>query len=131
SRNRTASRRCRRSVNSSVNSFNHLPKRRCVMKTAEKISVAGGSTVPPLMTSWARLGSPKIQLAHREKLAIVYVRQSTQKQVMENQESTARQYAFAEDAVASGWPRERVLVLGVDRGKSGRTAEGRTGFQGL
>jgi DNA invertase Pin-like site-specific DNA recombinase len=64
-----------------------------------------------------------------ERLAIVYVRQSTQKQVLENRESTARQYAFAEQAVALGWPRERVLVIDEDLGKSGRTAEGRSGFQ--
>jgi DNA invertase Pin-like site-specific DNA recombinase len=61
----------------------------------------------------------------------VYVRQSTQKQVLENRESAARQYAFAERAVAFGWPRDRVLVIDEDLGKSGRTAEGRSGFQRL
>ena len=99
------------------------------MKTAEKKSV--GTPSLPLMTSWARLGCPKIRPAHLEKLAVVYVRQSTQKQVLENKESTARQYAFAEDAVACGWPRERVLVIDEDLGKSARTAEGRSGFQRL
>src|SRR5262245_45645902 len=69
--------------------------------------------------------------AHLERLAIVYVRQSSPKQVLEHRESTARQYAFAEQAVALGWPRERVVTIDEDLGKSGRTAEGRSGFQRL
>jgi hypothetical protein len=59
------------------------------------------------------------------------VRPSTPKQVLANRESTARQYAFAADAVAAGWPRERVLTIDDDLGKSARTAEGRSGFQRL
>ena len=101
------------------------------MKTAEKIPVADKTNSPLLTTSWGRMGSPKIQPAHLEKLAAVYVRQSTPKQVMENTQSTARQYAFAEDAVACGWPRERVLTIDEDLGKSARTTEGRSGFQRL
>ena len=50
---------------------------------------------------------------------------------MENRESTARQYAFAEQAVALGWPRSRVVVIDDDLGKSGRSAEDRAGFQRL
>src|SRR5260370_26545373 len=79
----------------------------------------------------ARLTSSKIRDAHLGKLAVVYVRQSSPQQVLENRESTARQYAFAEHAVMLGWPRERVLVIDEDLGKSGRTAEGRSGFQRL
>ena len=75
--------------------------------------------------------SSKILSAHLEKLAVVYVRQSSPKQVLEHRESTARQYAFAEQAVAFGWPRDRVLIIDEDLGKSGRTAEGRSGFQRL
>jgi DNA invertase Pin-like site-specific DNA recombinase len=99
------------------------------MKTAEKNAVVGKPA--SLDTAAGRVGSAKIQAVHLEKLAIVYVRQSTQKQVLENRESAARQYAFAEQAVAFGWPRERVLVIDEDLGKSGRTAEGRSGFQRL
>jgi len=51
---------------------------------------------------------------HLEKLAIVYVRQSSPTQVLEHRESTARQYAFADQAVAFGWPRERVLIIDED-----------------
>lgn len=101
------------------------------MKTAEQTPVAGKTSSPALNASWGRVGSQKIQPTHLEKLAIVYVRQSTPKQVLENRESTARQYAFADDAVASGWPRERVLTIDEDLGKSARTAEGRSGFQHL
>jgi len=52
--------------------------------------------------------SAKITDAHRAKLAVVYVRQSTPQQVAENRESLARQYALAEHARAPGWPAERV-----------------------
>jgi DNA invertase Pin-like site-specific DNA recombinase len=97
------------------------------MKTAEKLP----ARVAPVSGASTPLISAKILPSHLERLAIVYVRQSTQKQVLENRESAARQYAFAERAVAFGWPRERVLVIDEDLGKSGRTAEGRSGFQRL
>jgi DNA invertase Pin-like site-specific DNA recombinase len=101
------------------------------MKTVEELPLAGLPKAPLLTSSLGRVGSPKIQAGHLEKLAIVYVRQSTPKQVMENRQSTERQYAFAEDAVACGWPRERVLTIDEDLGKSARTTEGRNGFQHL
>jgi DNA invertase Pin-like site-specific DNA recombinase len=98
------------------------------MKTAEK----GQSTAASAFdSSSSRLISAKIRPEHLERLAIVYVRQSSPKQVLENRESTARQYAFAEQAVSFGWSRERVLIIDEDLGKSGRTAEGRAGFQRL
>lgn len=97
------------------------------MKTAEKLP----ARVAPVIGASTPLISAKILPSHLERLAIVYVRQSTQKQVLENRESSARQYAFAERAVAFGWPRDRVLVIDEDLGKSGRTAEGRSGFQRL
>lgn len=101
------------------------------MKTAEKNRGVDPASPRLLTTSWGRIGSPKIQPAHLDKLAIVYVRQSTPKQVLENRESTARQYGFAADAIACGWPGERVLTIDEDLGKSARTAEGRSGFQRL
>jgi DNA invertase Pin-like site-specific DNA recombinase len=75
--------------------------------------------------------SSKITLTHLTKLAIVYVRQSTPQQIAENRESLARQYALASHAVSLGWPKERVIVIDDDLGLSGRTAEGRPGFQRL
>jgi DNA invertase Pin-like site-specific DNA recombinase len=75
--------------------------------------------------------SPKVKAWHLARSAAVYVRQSTLQQVAEHQESTARQYALAERAVDLGWPRDRVQVIDDDLGKSGRSAEGRPGFQRL
>lgn len=75
--------------------------------------------------------SPKIQAPHLERLAVVYVRQSSPQQVAHNHESRERQYALVERAVALGWPRERVRVIDEDQGRSGATAQGRTGFQQL
>jgi DNA invertase Pin-like site-specific DNA recombinase len=77
------------------------------------------------------LESAKITDTHRTKLAVVYVRQSTPQQVVENRESLDRQHALADHARALGWPAERVLVIDEDLGQSGRTAEARLGFQRL
>ncbi len=73
----------------------------------------------------------KIRSQHRERVAIVYVRQSTPQQVIEHQESRLRQYDLAAHAVALGWSQQRVLVIDEDQGLSGRSAEHRTGFQRL
>src|SRR5690349_12753180 len=73
----------------------------------------------------------KIQAWHLERLAIVYVRQSTPQQVSANVESTQRQYALAGRAVDLGWTPDRVLVIDEDQGRSGASAEGRLGFQRL
>lgn len=77
------------------------------------------------------LRSPKLKPWHFDRTAIVYVRQSTPQQVIDHQESTARQYALADHAVALGWPRAQVAVIDDDLGKSGQSAEGRPGFQRL
>ncbi len=79
----------------------------------------------------ARLRSDKITDEHLQRMAIVYVRQSTPRQVLENRESTARQYALADRAVALGWPSAAVEVIDEDQGHSGSSAEGRNGFQRL
>jgi DNA invertase Pin-like site-specific DNA recombinase len=73
----------------------------------------------------------KIQHAHIERQAVVYLRQSTLKQVYEHRESTTRQYALKERAVALGWPVEQVNVVDDDLGQSGSTAVNRQGFQQL
>jgi DNA invertase Pin-like site-specific DNA recombinase len=73
--------------------------------------------------------SPKLKPWHLDRLALIYVRQSTPQQVVDHQESTARQYALADRAVVLGWPRDRVVVIDDDLGKSGQSAEGRPGFQ--
>lgn len=73
----------------------------------------------------------KLQVHHLDRSAIVYVRQSTMQQVVENEESTARQYALVHRAVELGWPPDRVEVIDEDQGRSGSTVEGRLGFQRL
>ena len=77
------------------------------------------------------LRSDKIADEHLQRQAIVYVRQSTQHQVLEHRESTARQYALADRAVALGWPQAAVEVIDEDQARSGSSAEGRSGFQRL
>jgi len=75
--------------------------------------------------------SDKITDEHLQRSAIVYVRQSTPQQVLEHRESTARQYALKDRAVALGWPAAAVEVIDEDQGHSGSSAEGRSGFQRL
>jgi DNA invertase Pin-like site-specific DNA recombinase len=77
------------------------------------------------------LRSPKLRAWHLDRSAFVYVRQSTPQQVIDHQESTARQYALADRAVALGWTRDRITTIDDDLGKSGQSIEGRPGFQRL
>jgi len=80
-------------------------------------------------------GSPnrpfKIEPWHLERLAVVYVRQSSQYQVINNKESAEVQASFRDLAVAWGWLYSRVVVINEDQAQSGTSAEGRTGFQWL
>jgi DNA invertase Pin-like site-specific DNA recombinase len=73
----------------------------------------------------------KIQTYHLQKVAYVYLRQSTMKQVMHNQESTERQYALTTRAEMLGWPRERIMVLDEDLGLSGTSSIKREDFKTL
>ena len=68
---------------------------------------------------------------HRDRLAVVYVRQATLQQLERHPESPRLQYGLVDHALALGWAQQRVLVLDEDLGKSGTTAEGRPGFQRL
>ena len=72
-----------------------------------------------------------IQPTHCDRLAYVYVRQSTPGQVLENRESTERQYHLQARAVALGWSPSRVEIIDEDQGRTGSTAAHRTGFQRL
>ena len=73
--------------------------------------------------------SAKIRSSHQERLAIVYVRQSSTKQVEENIESTQMQYRLVDRAAAMGWSDDRIQVIDDDLGMSGRSVEYRVGFQ--
>lgn len=73
----------------------------------------------------------KIHPIHRKRMAIVYVRQSTLQQVERHQESTRLQYGLVDRAIALGWVSSQVEVIDEDLGQSGRSIEGRPGFQRL
>jgi len=73
----------------------------------------------------------KVTANHLKRSAYLYVRQSTVRQVFENTESTQRQYALRQRAVALGWPADRVIVIDSDLGQSGASAADRQGFQKL
>ncbi len=65
--------------------------------------------------------SPKLRGWHLDRAALVYVRQSTPQQVLDHRESTDRQYALAERAVALGWTRDSVTTIDDDLGRSGQS----------
>ncbi len=73
----------------------------------------------------------KVTASHLARDAYLYVRQSTLRQVLENTESTKRQYALRERALALGWPVERIVTIDTDLGQSGASAVDRAGFQRL
>lgn len=73
----------------------------------------------------------KVTANHLKRNAYLYVRQSTIRQVFENTESTKRQYALRQHAVALGWPVENIIVIDSDLGQSGASAIDREGFQKL
>jgi DNA invertase Pin-like site-specific DNA recombinase len=77
------------------------------------------------------MATTTIQSTHRDRIAFVYVRQSTPLQVIENRESTERQYRLRDRAIELGWPPSGVEVIDEDQGRSGSTAAHRTGFQRL
>jgi DNA invertase Pin-like site-specific DNA recombinase len=76
-------------------------------------------------------GSEKITASHLDRIVVVYIRQSSMAQVRDNTESTARQYALADEAVRLGWAPSHVEVIDADLGLSGRSADGRSGFKDL
>jgi len=83
------------------------------------------------MPSAVLLPSDKVQTRHRDRHAVVYVRQSTMRQVLQHQESTRLQYALAGRACQLGWGREQVVVIDDDLGRSAASALDRPGFQRL
>ena len=74
------------------------------------------------------MNADAITLAQRAKGAIVYIRQSTERQVLQNKESQRRQRDLVERAVDLGWAREQIVQLDEDLGKSGASAQNRSGF---
>lgn len=77
------------------------------------------------------LPGQKVTAEHLRRDAYLYVRQSSLKQVVEHGESTQRQYALRERALALGWPSEQIVVIDSDLGRSGTSSTDREGFQHL
>jgi DNA invertase Pin-like site-specific DNA recombinase len=75
--------------------------------------------------------SLKVQSHHLERGAYLYIRQSSMRQVLENVESTKRQYGLRSRAIALGWRDDQIIVIDSDQGESGASAAWREGFQRL
>ncbi len=75
--------------------------------------------------------SAKVTLQHLQRLAYVYVRQSSPKQVERNRESQLYQYQLSQRAQHLGWSAERIRVIDADLGLSGQGSQYRDGFQEL
>ena len=73
----------------------------------------------------------KVTAEHLKRSAYLYIRQSTLRQVLENTESTQRQYGLRQRALTLGWPEERIIVIDHDQGQSGASTVDREGFQRL
>ncbi len=71
----------------------------------------------------------KIQSFHQQKMALIYLRQSTMHQVMHNQESTNRQYALEQKALQYGWDPTRIRIMDGDLGQSGNSTAKREDFK--
>src|SRR5512135_3611624 len=77
------------------------------------------------------ISSDLITPAHRDRRAVVYIRQSSPQQVISHQESLRLQYDLRQRATACGWPESAVDVIDADLGLTGRTTRGRAGFAEL
>jgi hypothetical protein len=75
--------------------------------------------------------SSKVTAAHLARTALLYVRQSSLKQVLHNTESAIRQYDLRGRAIALGWAADQITVIDIDQGQSGASAADREGFQQL
>src|SRR5579859_8053658 len=73
----------------------------------------------------------KVTAAHLSRRALLYIRQSSLKQVLHNTESAIRQYDLRGRAIALGWAASQVTVIDIDQGQSGASAADREGFQQL
>ena len=73
--------------------------------------------------------SDKIQPHHLERLAVVYVRQSSPKQVRDNKESRLRQRALSERAHQLGWADEKILLLEEEKARTGSSTADRTTYR--
>lgn len=75
--------------------------------------------------------STKISATHLSRQAVVYLRQSSARQVQRNQESAINQRALATRLLELGWPEGQIHVIDEDQAMSAAQAEGRDGFRKL
>ncbi|WP_406696722.1 recombinase family protein [Singulisphaera sp. Ch08] len=101
------------------------------MSALEQSPVPSRKARSPVSTTAVPRGSSKTRPCHLQRQANVYIRQSNPRQMVENGESLARQYALRDRAVDLGWPASNVVVIDQDLGLSGRGSEDRHGFQRL
>ena len=73
----------------------------------------------------------KIEAHHRDRLAYVYIRQSSPQQVNDHRESQDLQYQLARQAGDLGWPEAQIVIVDDDLGKSAISAAERPGFQAM
>ena len=97
------------------------------MTTLEKLPCSTIETAPAFLEH----GPSKMRPDHLQRLAVVYVRQSSPRQVLNNRESGELQYGLARLASRYGWHEDRILIIDDDQGESAATAENRMGFQRL
>lgn len=83
------------------------------------------------LSTYAGVGAVKVTATHLQRAAYVYIRQSTLKQVTENQESQHNQRQMVDRAHSLGWPMARIHVIDEDQGLSGSGSAYRSGFQRL
>ncbi len=76
-------------------------------------------------------GEHKITSSHRDRTALIYLRQSSMAQVRDHTESTRSQYGLAETAAELGWARTLIEVIDTDLGISGKWGVAREGFTEL
>src|SRR5258708_7309976 len=109
------------------------PRPRAISRRQQAIS-RGSSPASSSPLQWSPpmpMAELKVTTDHLKRDAYLYVRQSTLRQVAEHGESTQRQYALRDRAIAGGWAAERIHVIDRDLGKSGSSAAARDGFQQL
>jgi len=77
------------------------------------------------------MNHPKVLKTHLQRQAVIYVRQSTPRQVIQNLESQKRQYNLQERAQTLGWSPGQCLVIDDDQGISAAQSQNRPGYQRL
>jgi DNA invertase Pin-like site-specific DNA recombinase len=76
-------------------------------------------------------GSTKILPTHQQRQAVVYLRQSTPKQVLKNCESATNQRALRGRLLELGWRKDQIVLIDEDQARSAKQVAGRDGFQRL